>query len=169
MVEMFRRRCYAPAQHDEWDVQDHPPRHPERSEAELKDLNLIKHNPTIDKSSEKAYNDLMKSSKKGYIYILSNKTDEVLYIGVTSDLLRRLYEHRNHSVEGFTDKYNVTKVLYYEGYDLISDAIQREKQIKGWRREKKLALIKTFNPELKDMYDFLMESESGGDTSASSV
>ncbi|MBP5405301.1 MAG: GIY-YIG nuclease family protein [Clostridia bacterium] len=111
----------------------------------------------------------MKSSKKGYIYILSNKTDEVLYIGVTSDLLRRLYEHRNHSVEGFTDKYNVTKVLYYEGYDLISDAIQREKQIKGWRREKKLALIKTFNPELKDMYDFLMESESGGDTSASSV
>ena len=56
--------------------------------------------------------------KKGYVYILSNKTGEVLYVGVTSDLLRRVYEHRNHLVEGFTDKYNVTKLLYYEGFTL---------------------------------------------------
>ena len=117
----------------------------------------------MDNSRKKTYNDPM---KKGFIYILSNKTDEVLYVGVTSDLLRRLYEHRNHLIEGFTDKYNVTKVLYYEGYSIVSDAIQREKQIKGWRREKKFALIKTFNPELKDLYECLMDSESGGDPSA---
>ena len=94
--------------------------------------------------------------KNGYVYILSNKTDEVLYIGVTSDLLRRLYEHRNHLIEGFTDKYNVTKVLYYEGFNSIDDAIHREKQLKGWRREKKMLLIKGFNPELVDLYDTLM-------------
>ena len=93
--------------------------------------------------------------KKGYVYILSNKTGDVLYVGVTSDLLRRLYEHRNHLIEGFTDKYNVTKVLYYEGYDLVEDAIHREKQIKGWRREKKLALIKSTNPEFADLYEVL--------------
>ncbi|HCU56564.1 MAG TPA: excinuclease ABC subunit C [Clostridiales bacterium] len=94
--------------------------------------------------------------KKGYVYILSNKTDEVLYVGVTSDLLRRMYEHRHHLIDGFTDKYNVTKVLYYEGFDRVEDAIRREKQLKGWRREKKFLLIKSFNPELKDMYDTLM-------------
>ena len=94
--------------------------------------------------------------KNGYVYILSNKTDEVLYIGVTSDLVRRLYEHRNHLIEGFTDKYNVTKVLYYEGFNSIDDAIHREKQLKGWRREKKMLLIKEFNPELNDLYDTLM-------------
>ena len=95
--------------------------------------------------------------KKGYVYILSNKTGDVLYVGVTSDLLRRLYEHRNHLIEGFTDKYNVTKVLYYEGYEFIEDAIRREKQIKGWRREKKLALIKGTNPEFADLYEVLMK------------
>ena len=94
--------------------------------------------------------------KNGYVYILSNKTDEVLYIGVTSDLVRRLYEHRNHLIEGFTDKYNVTKVLYYEGFNSIDDAIHREKQLKGWRREKKMLLIKGFNPEFNDLYDTLM-------------
>ena len=95
--------------------------------------------------------------KKGYVYILSNKTGEVLYVGVTSDLLRRVYEHRNHLVEGFTDKYNVTKLLYYEGFTLIEDAIKREKQLKGWRREKKVDLIKTTNPDFADLYDVLMK------------
>ena len=95
--------------------------------------------------------------KNGYVYILSNQTNSVLYVGVTSDLLRRLYEHRNHLVEGFTDKYNVTKLLYYEGFALVEDAIQREKQLKGWRRNKKFDLIKTLNPELVDLYDSLMK------------
>ena len=91
--------------------------------------------------------------KKGYVYILSNKNNNVLYVGVTSDLARRVYEHRNHMVEGFTDKYNVTKVLYYEECILVKDAISREKQIKGWRHERKMELIKSTNPELKDLYD----------------
>ena len=95
--------------------------------------------------------------KKGYVYILSNQNGAVLYIGVTSNLLRRVYEHRNHLVKGFTDKYNVTKVLYYEGYDLVEDAIRREKQLKGWRREKKIDLIKTLNPDFADLYDVLMK------------
>ena len=88
---------------------------------------------------------------------MSNKSNRVLYVGVTSDLLRRLYEHCNHLVEGFTDKYNVTKLLYFEGYDRIEDAIKREKQLKGWRREKKVDLIKTANPDFKDAYDDLMK------------
>ena len=93
---------------------------------------------------------------KGYVYILSNKSDEVFYIGVTSDLKRRVYEHRNHMVDGFTDRYNVTKVLYYEEYNLIKDAICREKQLKGWRRDKKIALIKSSNPNYKDLFDDIM-------------
>ena len=110
--------------------------------------------PSIDKIVETTYNDHM---KKGYVYILSNKTGNVLYVGVTSDLLRRVYEHRNHLVEGFTDKYNVTKLLYYEGFTLIEDAIKREKQLKGWRREKKVDLIKSMNPDFADLYDVLMK------------
>ena len=95
--------------------------------------------------------------KKGYVYILSNQIGSVLYIGMTSDLLRRLYEHRNHLLKGFTDKYNVTKVLYYEGFELVEDAINREKQLKGWRREKKIDLIKSFNPDFVDLYDKLIK------------
>ena len=94
--------------------------------------------------------------KKGYVYILSNKTNEVIYVGVTSNLVRRVYEHRNHMIEGFTDKYNVTKVLYFEEHSLVKDAIAREKQIKGWRHDKKMELIKSFNPDLEDLYDNLM-------------
>ena len=94
--------------------------------------------------------------KKGYIYILSNKTNEVLYVGVTSNLVRRVYEHRNHMIPGFTDKYNVTKVLYFEEYTLVKDAIAREKQLKGWRHDKKMGLIKEMNPELKDLFNDLM-------------
>ena len=93
---------------------------------------------------------------KGYVYILSNKTNKVLYVGVTSDLVRRIYEHRNHMVEGFTDRYNVTTFLYFEEYSLIKDAIIREKQLKGWRHDKKIELIKKINPEFKDLYDDLM-------------
>ena len=90
--------------------------------------------------------------KKGYVYILTNKINSTLYIGVTSNLVKRIYEHKNHFVDGFTDKYNVDKLVYFEEYGIITDAIKREKQLKGWNRQKKLDLIKTVNPMLKEIF-----------------
>ena len=86
-----------------------------------------------------------------YVYILSNWDDSVLYIGVTSDLKRRLYEHRNHLVNGFTAQYNVHKLVYFEYTNDVRSAIEREKQLKGWRRSKKNALISKANPEWIDL------------------
>ena len=86
-----------------------------------------------------------------YVYILSNWNDAVLYIGVTNDLQRRLYEHQNHLADGFTDKYNVHKLVYFEHTDDVRSAIAREKQLKGWRREKKNALISRTNPTWSDL------------------
>ena len=85
-----------------------------------------------------------------YIYILSNKYNNVLYIGVTNNLIRRIYEHKNRLVEGFTEKYNVDKLVYFENISDINTAIAREKQLKNWRKEKKLNLINLKNPEWKD-------------------
>ena len=90
--------------------------------------------------------------KGGYFYILGSKTG-VLYIGVTADLERRWYEHKNHLNEGFTSRYNVDRLLYFEETDDITVAIQREKQVKGWLRNRKLDLIKTINPSLNDLAD----------------
>lgn len=84
---------------------------------------------------------------KYYVYILSNWNNNVLYVGVTNDLARRVYEHKNHLVEGFTSKYNVTKIVYYEVTDDIKAAIAREKQLKNWNRSKKEKLIETVNKE----------------------
>ena len=86
-----------------------------------------------------------------YVYILSNWDDSVLYIGVTNDLRRRLYEHRNHLVDGFTSKYNAHKLVYFEYTEDVLSAISREKQLKGWRRDKKNALISKTNPTWKDL------------------
>ena len=86
-----------------------------------------------------------------YVYILSNWDDSVLYIGVTNDLKRRLYEHKNHLVDGFTHKYNVTKLVYFEHTNDVRSAIEREKQLKGWTRAKKHTLIKKMNPFWKDL------------------
>lgn len=91
------------------------------------------------------------SKKSYYVYILSNYTNTTLYIGVTGDIERRIYEHKNGLLVGFTEKYNVTKLVYVEECDNVNDAIAREKQLKKWRREKKEALIKTINPEWKDL------------------
>ena len=77
-----------------------------------------------------------------YVYILSNKTDRVMYIGVTNDLRRRLYEHKNELIEGFTKKYHVHKLVYFEEYPEINDAIAREKQLKHWIRAKRIGLWK---------------------------
>ncbi|MBR0446060.1 MAG: GIY-YIG nuclease family protein [Oscillospiraceae bacterium] len=86
-----------------------------------------------------------------YVYILSNWCDSVLYIGVTNNLLRRLYEHRNHLVEGFAEKYQTNKLVYFEATGDVRVALEREKQLKGWNRAKKNALISINNPQWKDL------------------
>ena len=86
-----------------------------------------------------------------FVYILSNWDDSVLYIGVTSNLPRRLYEHRNGLVEGFTKKYNVHKLVYYENTNDVYSAISREKQLKKWSRSKKNTLISQMNPQWTDL------------------
>ncbi|MGN0520225.1 MAG: GIY-YIG nuclease family protein [Candidatus Fimenecus sp.] len=91
-----------------------------------------------------------------YVYILTNKTDKVMYIGVTNDIVRRVYEHRNHMLDGFTAKYNVTKLVYVESAPDVRDAIQREKQLKGWTRAKKNALVETVNPKWEDLWETIL-------------
>jgi putative endonuclease len=85
-----------------------------------------------------------------YVYIMTNDSD-TLYIGVTNDLVRRVYEHKQKLVEGFTSKYNITQLVYYEETNDIQSAIAREKQIKGWLRKKKIALIRSVNPKWEDL------------------
>jgi putative endonuclease len=87
-----------------------------------------------------------------YIYILTNAHDTVLYTGVTNDLERRCYEHKQKRIKGFTQKYNVDKLIYFERFDFVDLAIAREKQIKGYSRVKKIALIDQFNIEWKELY-----------------
>lgn len=89
--------------------------------------------------------------KKGYVYILTNKTNSTFYIGVTSNIEKRIYEHKNCLIEGFTSKYKLTKLIYLEESNSIVEAIQREKQLKGWRRDKKINLIKEVNPLFEDL------------------
>jgi putative endonuclease len=89
---------------------------------------------------------------ESYVYLLANKHNNVLYTGVTSDLIRRVYEHRNKLVKGFTQKYNVDRLVYYEACANIVVAIEREKQIKAWSRKKKDDLIYALNPEWDDLY-----------------
>ena len=90
-------------------------------------------------------------NKSCAIYIMTNYQETTLYIGVTSDLQRRIWEHKNKVVEGFTKKYNVDKLIYYELTDSIESAINREKQLKRWHRNWKINLIKKMNPEFKDL------------------
>ncbi|HJY62692.1 MAG TPA: GIY-YIG nuclease family protein [Ignavibacteria bacterium] len=86
-----------------------------------------------------------------YVYILTNKYNKVLYTGVTDDLAKRLHEHKNKRYDSFTKKYNVDKLVYFEQIDGASNALSREKQIKGWLRKKKIDLINSINPEWKDL------------------
>jgi putative endonuclease len=93
--------------------------------------------------------------KNYYVYILTNKRHTVLYTGVTNDLKRRVYEHREKLVSGFTKKYNVYKLVFYEAADSIEAAIRREKQIKGGSRQKKIDLIIGMNPGWRNLYEEL--------------
>ena len=89
--------------------------------------------------------------KEYYVYILTNKTNKVLYIGVTNNLAKRLFEHQSKFVDGFAEKYNLKKLVYYEQTTDVYSAISREKQLKKWSRIKKEELIKSINPEWKDL------------------
>ena len=86
-----------------------------------------------------------------YVYILTNKANKVFYIGVTNNLERRIFEHKNKMVEGFTAKYNLTKLVYYEATSDVESAITREKQLKNWHRDWKINLVNESNPEWKDL------------------
>ena len=98
-----------------------------------------------------------KVSMRYYVYILSNKYCTVLYVGVTNDLVRRIYEHKNHLVkDSFTSKYNVTKLVYFEETSDVNVAIEREKQIKSWNRERKTDLIMKNNPKWVDLFPKLL-------------
>ncbi|MEX2035115.1 MAG: GIY-YIG nuclease family protein [Xanthobacteraceae bacterium] len=88
-----------------------------------------------------------------WVYILASSPGGTLYVGVTNDLIRRTYEHREGLVPGFTKKYGVKNLVYYEAYDSVTAAIQREKNIKHWPREWKIDLILSINPEWQDLYD----------------
>jgi putative endonuclease len=90
-----------------------------------------------------------------FVYIMTNPRNTVLYTGVTGDLKRRVWEHKTKAVPGFTAKYNVVKLVYFEVFDDPEEAILREKKIKGGSRAKKIALINSFNPQWRDLYEEL--------------
>ncbi len=92
--------------------------------------------------------------KQYYVYILTNQSD-ILHVGVPNDLARRLAEHQRKTTDGFTNKYNVGMLVYYEATSDVRSAIAREKRIKGWKRAKKIALIESANPQWRDLGDTL--------------
>jgi len=87
-----------------------------------------------------------------YVYILTNKSHHVVYTGVTSDLVKRIWQHKNKTADGFTSKYNVNKLVYFEVYDDAENAIKREKNLKDWKRDWKDQLIEKENPDWQDLY-----------------
>ena len=92
-----------------------------------------------------------------YVYILTNEKGNVLYTGVTNDLIKRVFEHKHHLDQGsFTARYNVEKLVYFEMTSDVKAAIEREKQIKGWNRKRKNQLVESMNPEYKDLYEGLL-------------
>lgn len=94
----------------------------------------------------------MRRPTRGYVYILASRRNGTLYVGVTSDLVRRIPEHRGSEAPSFTAKYGVSRVVYFEVYEDILEAIAREKQLKKWSRRWKIALIERANPEWRDLY-----------------
>ncbi len=94
--------------------------------------------------------------ESGYVYVMSNRPNGTLYVGVTADVLRRFYEHRVGAVAGFTQRYGLKRLVYFECHEEIVAAIQREKAVKGWRRAWKVRLIQQFNPEWEDLYPLLV-------------
>ncbi len=95
------------------------------------------------------------NQKQYYVYIMTNKRNNVLYTGITSDLKKRIWEHKEKIAKGFTEKYNINKLVYFEIYNDPENAIVREKQIKAGSRDRKIELIRKINPEWKDLYSEL--------------
>ena len=91
-------------------------------------------------------------TKQPYVYILASKRNGTLYIGVTSNLIQRIWQHKNNQVEGFTEKYKVHTLVYYEQHEMMESAITREKQIKKWKRDWKIKLIEKDNPQWEDLW-----------------
>jgi putative endonuclease len=98
----------------------------------------------------------MTDSKSYYVYILASRRNGTLYVGVTSDLVRRVYEHKYDLIDGFTKKYGVHRLVYYEECNNTESAIQREKRIKFWHRSWKIRLIEEMNPAWEDLYDSII-------------
>ena len=96
--------------------------------------------------------------KNYYVYIMTNKPNGTLYLGVTNDLVRRSYEHRNSLIDGFTKKYNLKMLIYFEVFDRVEDAILREKRVKKWNRQWKIDMIEKFNPDWLDLYNQITDS-----------
>lgn len=116
-------------------------------------LVILRSEATKDPLRDKGF--LMKR-KQGFIHILANKYNTVFYVGVTADLIKRIWEHKNNLIKGFSEKYNVHKLVYYEVYETIEEAIKREKYIKGKGRAFKKNLIEKMNPGYKDLYDEIL-------------
>lgn len=91
--------------------------------------------------------------KQYYVYILASDRNGTLYVGVTSDLVKRIWQHKNKVADGFTEKYGVAKLVYFEETSNVESAIAREKQLKNWQRKWKLELIEKFNPQWEDLYN----------------
>ncbi|HDR16265.1 MAG TPA: GIY-YIG nuclease family protein [Desulfobacteraceae bacterium] len=98
----------------------------------------------------------MPNDRSYYVYLLTNRNNGVMYVGVTNNLIRRIDEHRNKVVKGFTEKFNAYKLVYFEETSDIGSALAREKEIKKWRREKKNELVHSVNPEWKDLWSELL-------------
>ena len=95
-----------------------------------------------------------------YVYILTNWNNKVMYVGVTNNLERRVYEHKNKLIDGFSKRYNICKLVYYDNTTDVNAAIEREKQIKGWIRKRKDELVETMNPNWNDLSDGWYEKDS---------
>ena len=113
----------------------------------------LRANQRLDLRSNPAYHNDMSEEKQYYVYILFNKRNGTLYVGFTHDIVQRVWQHKNKVYDGFTKKYNVDKLGYYEIFRDVNYAISREKQLKAGSRKKKLELIEINNPEWLDLYD----------------
>ena len=106
-------------------------------------------------SATKQSRETTQINRQYYIYLMTNKRNTVVYTGVTNDLKRRVFEHKEKLAEGFTKKYNIIKLVYYEVFEDVENAILREKQIKGGSRQKKIELVDSMNKEWRDLYEEL--------------
>jgi len=117
----------------------------------------LRANQRLDLRSNPAYYEGMSEEQQYYVYILFNKKNGTLYVGFTGDIVKRVWQHKNKIYDGFTKKYNVDKLGYYEIFSDVNYAISREKQLKAGSRKKKLELIEIGNPNWIDLYDDIVE------------